>query len=343
MSLSIIQCTEASVWDCFVAGSPQGNLFCSTRFLDAVGADYELLFVNKKKNVQLGAVIVKQDDGEPTLNPFMYQGVLFDSSVGNLPTHKRVKKSLELVDFLLAELEQRYTRISFSLHHAFSDLRSFQWFHYHEPDAARLKVNLNYTGLLEIDSYHDFEHYLSSVRKVRRYEYRKGLREGLAIEVSNDLEILDRLHEATFKRQGIEREEEKRLLYRIVPTALAEDFGELLVCRNKDGKAISATFFLYDEYNGYYLFGANDFEHGNAGGGTVLMLEIIRRCFERGLKWVDFVGINSPNRGDFKTSFNAVPVPYFVVIWECSRGNAMHNRKKVTRRYEKCLQIRKCC
>lgn len=31
---------------------------------------------------------------------------------------------------------------------------------------------------------------------------------------------------------------------------------------------------------------------------------------------VGFVGINSANRGDFKTSLNAVPIPYFVVTWE---------------------------
>jgi len=31
---------------------------------------------------------------------------------------------------------------------------------------------------------------------------------------------------------------------------------------------------------------------------------------------VDFVGINSPNRGDFKTSFDAVPARYFLVTWQ---------------------------
>ena len=27
------------------------------------------------------------------------------------------------------------------------------------------------------------------------------------------------------------------------------------------------------------------------------------------------VGINSPNRGDFKTSFNAMPIPFYEVEW----------------------------
>jgi hypothetical protein len=37
---------------------------------------------------------------------------------------------------------------------------------------------------------------------------------------------------------------------------------------------------------------------------------------DNGMKMVDFGGINSPNRGDFKISFNAKPVPYFITSWD---------------------------
>ena len=74
--------------------------------------------------------------------------------------------------------------------------------------------------------------------------------------------------------------------------------------------------FLNDHRGAYYLIGANDPEYRHSGSGSYLMLESLRRSQERGLATVDFVGINSPNRGDFKTSFNAVPVPYFVATWE---------------------------
>jgi hypothetical protein len=61
---------------------------------------------------------------------------------------------------------------------------------------------------------------------------------------------------------------------------------------------------------------ANHPEFRKTGCGTYLMIENIRRWQRKGLAAVDFVGINSPNRGDFKTSFNAVPVPYFLATWE---------------------------
>jgi lipid II:glycine glycyltransferase (peptidoglycan interpeptide bridge formation enzyme) len=137
------------------------------------------------------------------------------------------------------------------------------------------------------------------------------------VENSRDIDTFEQLYRMTFARQGVFHEEELNLLVRsITTTAIQEGFGDLLICRNRDGQAISATLFLFDEKCGYYMFGANHPEHNKANGGTLLLLENIRCCQSRSLEFVDVMGINSPNRGDFKTSFNAVPVPYFVVTWE---------------------------
>src|SRR5262249_11590621 len=106
------------------------------------------------------------------------------------------------------------------------------------------------------------------------------------------------------------------LLRSISQAALAHGFGELSTCVSSEGTVTSATLFLFDRRCGYYLVSANDPEYRNSGSGTYLMLENIRRCQEKGLEAVDFVGVNSPNRGDFKTSFNAAPVPYFLLTWE---------------------------
>ena len=59
------------------------------------------------------------------------------------------------------------------------------------------------------------------------------------------------------------------------------------------------------------MIGANDPEYRKYGTGTFIMFEQIRKCLESGLSQVDFIGINSPNRGDYKTSFGGIPVQYF--------------------------------
>ncbi len=316
MSLSLTLCTTPSVWDAFVASSPQGNIFCRTAFLDALDVEYDLLFVEENGRPRLGAVVLKRN-GQPIPALYPYQGILFDGSSRSMPRHRLVKWTLEVTEFILAEMEHRYNRISFRLHHGLEDLRSFQWFHYHEPELGQFKLDLYYTGLIDLTASPDFETYLTTIRTTRRYEYRKGLREGLTIETSQDIDTLENLYRLTFERQEIKLDTNVVQLVRAITTAaISQGFGELLLCRNATGEAASATLFLHDEHCGYYLIGANHPDYRNTWSGTFLVLENIGRCQTRGLKWVDVCGINSPNRGDFKTSLNAVPVPYFVVTWE---------------------------
>jgi len=319
MTFSPMWCKDKERWDWFVASSPQSNVFCSTPFLDALGEEYDLLLIEEEGSLQLGAVVVKQD-GKPICAPYpftLYHGLLFDASKSNLPQHSRIRWGLEVTDYLLSVMEKHYDRISFCLHYTVEDLRSIQWFHYHESQKGLFNVELRYTGILDLQTINNFDEYLLAIRKVRRYEYRQALSDGLTIEVSDDITILNQLHKRTFERQGITRSpEEERLLLSISQAAISHGFGQLLVCRNKSGIIIAATLFLYDNKCGYYLFGANNPEFRNNFGGTYLLLENIRQCKERGLSKVDFAGINSPNRGDFKISFNAKPVPYFVTTWE---------------------------
>ena len=318
-NLILTECTDPTRWDAFVANSPQGSIFCRIVLLDALGVEYNFWFVEKNGQPLAGAVILRRGN-IPLYAPYsytMYQGILLAKHSNSLPPHGRAKWILEVTEALLNGLSEHYDRLSFCLHYAFGDLRCIQWFHYHEPHLGQFKFDLYYTGLLDLTTSSDFNTYLATIRQTRRYEYRKALREGLTVELSQDIDTLDHLHCLTFERQGLERSEEaERLLRTIAAAALAHGFGELLICRDRSGEVTSATLFLYDEQCGYYLFGANHPAYRSSNSGTFLMIENIRRCYVRGVKRVDMCGINSPNRGDFKTSFNALPAPYFVATWE---------------------------
>jgi len=320
MSLSLAQCEDRQAWDRFVDSSPQGNVFCRSNFLDSLGLDYELWWVEEHAHPKLGALILKDRSGQPVREPYafsMYQGILFERRHSGMPLHSRVNDALRLVDFLLAALEQRYRRLSFCLHPDFEDLRSLSWFHYHQPELGQFALKLNYSGLIDLGASSDFDAYLQSIRQSRRYEYRKAIKQSLTIEVTSDLGILEKLYRLTFERQGIVLGEDKvRLALAIAGSAVAGGYGELSVCRDESGAAIAANLFLSDERCGYYLIGANHPDYRQTGGSTYLMLENIRRCQDRGLRYVDVCGMNSPNRGDYKASFNAAPVAYFMATWE---------------------------
>ena len=315
--LQLMPCHDAAAWDAFVAASPQQNVFCHTPLLAALGADYDLWFAEEAGAPVAGAVILKRN-GELLLAPHeytMYIGLLLAQDPA--PSHRSIRRHLEVCAFLTEELLHRYPLVSFCLHHTIKDVRAFQWINYHDPERGRFSIDVGYTALLDLSACQDFDRYLSGIRMLRRRDYAKANAAGLQVAASADVELLSDLHERTFARQGMLRPpEDGALLQNIAAAAIADEFGELLVCSDSSGRPLAANLCLRDHRAAYYLFGANDPASRDTGAATLLMLEQIRRSVTRGLSIFDFVGINSPNRGDFKTSFNAVPTPYFIPTWK---------------------------
>ena len=309
-SLSI--CKDKDQWDNFIFNSPQSNLFCETRFIDVYQNDCELVLVYSGCRVLLGAMIMLDLNNKPTSLPFLYQGLFLDESILHLSNQKKVKKTLELIDFLLLEIGQKYQTICLSLHPSLTDLRSFQWHNYHQPDGRHFNLQLNYTAILDLKVNKSFDKIMMKARAVRRQEYRKCIKEGFTIEESHDISILDMLHAKTFDRQGIERSSgEQFMATTLAKVAISKGFGRLLVCRDKIGIPASASLFLFDNKTAYYMIGANNPDYRKYGASSFVIFEQLRKCLEQGLDQIDFMGINSPNRGDFKTSFGAVPTPYY--------------------------------
>jgi len=314
--LSLNLCREPTVWNELVSASPQSNIFCRTIFLNAMDVEYDLWLVEDNGKPQVGAVILKHNDeilAAP--QPFtLYQGLLFAGA--QLPPHNTAIWILEVTEALLKGLSERYDKLSFCMHHAAEDLRGIQWFHYHEPELGQFKINLRYTGLIDLSTIIDFNDYFQTIRRNRQRDYRKSVSDNLKVEESEDIDMLDHLHKLTFERRGLPWDKRpQRLLRSISEAALSNGFGQLLSCRTKTGEPCSAALFLYDDHCAYSMFGATDPQYRNTGSYTYVTLESIRLCKAMGLQTWDFLGINSPQRGDFKTSLNALPKPYFEVEW----------------------------
>lgn len=311
---------DFALWDDFVDSSPQGNIFCKSVFLNSLDVDYKLCLVSEGNKPTAGTVILIDSEGNAIKGPYslsLYNGILFSGKESEKQLHRKINKELTAVDYLITQLQDHYRNISLWLHPNFSDLRSISWFNYHTPEKGQFHIELQYTGIINLHECDNFEDYLSSIRQSRRYEYRKALKEGYSTEVSNDIDILEHLYLLTFKRQNIEIDSAsiKRVLD-VSHSAVQHGFGKLMICRSPSNDPIAATVFLNDHHSGYYMVGANHPEYRNSGGGTLLFLENVRGFLENKINFVDVVGINSPNRGDFKTSFNAKPVPYFLANLE---------------------------
>lgn len=135
-----------------------------------------------------------------------------------------------------------------------------------------------------------------------------------SIEELQSSEEFLRLYKRTFDRQNIEvNEGNLQRVKRIVDGCISDKFGRLVFCRSEDGTLCSATVSLHDDHTSYYMFGATDPDFRSSGANTALLLENIEHSYRSGRTRFDMVGINSPQRGNYKLSFNATPVPYYSV------------------------------
>jgi len=302
-------------WDGFVKASPQGSIFLFSKLLDSLCVRYELVTCYDGNQIVAGVPIFFEKDGSLKRVPnvfMMYQGVLLkDSTI--LESHRRISYEFKVVSYLLNEICQRYSSLCFINSWKYQDVRPFQWVNYHESEKGMFNIVLRYTGILALDKYENFSDYLGKIRQLRRREFKK-LKE-FYIEETKDVDLFLEYHDKTYQRQGIETPD-KEYRCSIVERSLQMGYGKMAKACTRDGQVASVMLFFYDDHTAYYLFGANNPLERRSGGATVLMLDFIRNAFEKNLKYVDFCGVNSPNRGDYKISFNAELYPYFLTSYK---------------------------
>lgn len=299
-------------WDAFLACSPQRSIFVYTKFLDSILCKYNLVTCYKKDKIIAGVVIIYSETGEPIISTHactQYQGIILAES--NLKaTHSEISHEFKAVEYFIKKLTDCYSKFSLCHSWRLQDLRPFQWHNYDASERMQFQIKLNYTCILDLHEFTSFEKYLSSVRSVRRQEFKKSSKL-LNFQFGNDVSLFDELHEKTFKRQNIERSERTSVLVRsICENAIAGGYGKMGIAY-LDDLPVSAVLFLYDDRSAFYLLGVNDPEYRNTGSGTFTLMNMIKDAMNIGLKEVDFVGANSPQRADFKISFNATLKPYF--------------------------------
>lgn len=304
-------------WDDFVRRSPQGSIFLISNFLNTMSIKYELLTCYDRDKIIAGAVIFFDENDVPLQTPnrfIIYQGLLLSDNSA-LELHSRLSYEFKVTNYFLSNLTDRYDRFCFTNSWKLFDLRPFQWLNYHAPEKGQFNILLRYTGLLPLTRYANFEDYVGTIRELRRRELRKA-NNNIIIKPTNNVDLFLKLHDMTYKRQGIAFSKEV-FQYRssIVKGALEGGYGKMACARTKEGQVASVIFFIYDTNTAYYVFGANNPEERKSGASTALMLFFIRDALERGFKWVDFFGVNSPNRGDYKISFNAALRPYFITTY----------------------------
>jgi hypothetical protein len=97
----------------------------------------------------------------------------------------------------------------------------------------------------------------------------------------------------------------------IISAGIRDGSGKLKMLYSEDGEPVSGAYILSDKDTSIYLFGANDINYRDSYGSTRVILDSLKETFQESKMIFDFCGMNSPLRGEFKSSFNARLIPYF--------------------------------
>lgn len=302
-------CSDNSTWDGLVNDSPQGHIFSRTSYVRSLGNPYKRYIVTTPQGEILAGTVIMLDGERMAKTPFAFtphQGILFSKSVSALSHQKRLTSEFRITAFLIDALLEVYPNFSMTLSPFFRDTRPFLWHNYGKDALPQFHVRQRYTGSLSLTDF-ELDKYLTGIRTVRRQEFKKTK---AVVKKTSDLKLFIQLYKRTFSRQGIEIDDDVLMMVENICLAAIEGNYGYLSCAYVDDCAASMAFFVIDQNTAYYLFGANDPDLRDTGASSKLMIENIASFAEQGLKRFDFVGVNSPQRGDFKLSFNAELVSY---------------------------------
>ena len=208
------------------------------------------------------------------------------------------KKTVASIAGFIEELP--YSVISVSLNKNIIDAQPFIW--------SKFKVIPRYTYILELGK--SMEDIRKEMSNARRNDMNKAIKDGLAVRLVNDLNLVKSLVLKTYSRQEMAANE--YYLDKVLFEFANKDnsFGFVTV---RDGNPIAASFCVYDKDTAYYLLGGYDHKSKHHGAGALAIWEAIKYAKDLGLKHFDFEGSMVPEIERYFRGFGGQLTPLYRV------------------------------
>ena len=320
--LELIQISDDIQWDSLLRKSRQYSIYLTSEFLNWTDLR-EYRYILFENGIPLIGCLLppKTIKGLYAFSYCMYQGIFFIENLKNSYSDDLERTNrLSKLTSLLANLQKNFT---LPLHHSINDIRGVEWYLFEKSIGVSVKSKVRYTGIVRLKDFSDFEDYKNSIQYRRHRELANTHREDrVNMNPTPDVSMFLDMYIQMFTQRGIEvSESESQRVSAIIENGASSGAGKLLILQENDGTPVSAVFILTDGVTDYYQFGASNPERLKMNGSSYLILYAIEMAFMNGRKYFDMVGMNSPNRGDYKASFNARVTPYFEIeFFENSDG-----------------------
>ncbi len=293
-------------YDELVARSPQGSIFATSWWLDAVACDRWRMHTVEKGEELVAAwpTVVRSGRFGPLhlgarLTPFL--GPLLPPGEGA----RRRSREVEAVELLLEGIGP-YAHLEARCNPAFDYWTPLRWHGF-------TQTTLYTWRLLELG---DPEEVFQGFGEKVRGHIRAAEKRGLVVEPASLGEFFE-LHERRAEGHTARDVTPLETVERIDAAAETRGARDILVARDEEGRARACCYLVHDSRFTYYLMSATDGEI--RGSAALVVLEAVKLAARRGTGF-DFEGSMLPRVEPFVRSFGGVPTPYSVVRHTPSRG-----------------------
>lgn len=290
-------------YDRFVSLSPQGTLFSSSWWLDAVapGRWRSNQVMHDDTIVAAWPTIVRkgrfgEEHGGAPITPWL--GPLFGDDDNS---YRRRSMEDDLTGRLLETIGP----------YAHLEARCSPGYDYWAPLYWRgFTQTTRYTW--RIEQLEDLEAVFSGLRNKVRGHIGRARRAGVIVE-SGDLDGFLSVHQDTVDHQGLAIESTgRRTLRQVEPVAAGRGARTILLARDAEGRVHAGGYFVHDARTTYYLMGGSNSDLRGSGAVPLLLWTAIEQSAERGTTF-DFEGSMLRHIELFVRAFGGSPSPYSVV------------------------------
>jgi hypothetical protein len=318
-NLVIVTSDDNLDWDNFCKNSPEGTPFMTSWYIDALGRKNARYFWKNNGEILAAALIYEVEGCSIRPDFSVYHSICFSQRIRQLEISSRQKIIHSILTELIDSLTSIHNNFHLSLHKDILDLRPLQWFNFDGSKNGSFTVNVKFTAIRNLPNATPDE-ITKVIRHGRTHDYKKSIKEGVQVAENLPYEHFLDLYIATFDRQDIKIPNSTVDCVKSIYLGAIDNDGKAFFALNSDGIPISAVLFLINKSTAYSIFMVNNPIFRKLGGNTRLIIEAMAKLKKLGVEDIDFVGANSPQRGEYKLSFNSALHHFFEATYRSTKS-----------------------
>jgi len=303
-------------WDLHLETSKQKNFFLMSSYLQTCNLFPAAKYLIANNKI-LGGIVIPELHIEILTDPIIsyskYHSIWFTPEVAS--GFRQSQKQIEILFNLGEFLSNSGVNLNLSLHWSIQDLRGIDWAFYGNQN-RRIQFTPRYTGILNLSKFNNFSEYLKTVSSGRKADYRLSRSLNIAeVFDTSEISIFMHMYEMTVPfSDANSKSKALNQVKHIIQNSMAVGTGTLWLAKNNQGEVLSGVFIQKYDDSLYYQFGASYKYPLKYSPNAAILMNIIERAVETGISKFDFMGMNSPKRGEFKASLNPTPQLYFEAL-----------------------------